>query len=177
MQQLSPPTEDHTAVIVRVARAADFTQTARVWRTGWLDGHRDHVSADLLAARGPEYFTDRAAAWTESTLLATQASGNIVGVVIVIADELVQLAVDPRARRQGVGAALLHAAEARVADAHEQAWLAVVAGNTRARAFYEHHGWRDTGELVYQAPSAAGPVPVPVRRYVKPVAASGGTET
>jgi len=161
--------------MVRAATAADATDTARVWRAAWLDGHRGHVPATLLAVRDPQYFADRAAALTESTLLASDAGGRIVGVAILTADELVQLAVDSIARRQGVGAALLQAAEARIAANHGQAWLAVVPGNIRARDFYAQHGWRDTGEMTYQAPSASGPVPVPVRRYVKSLILSGRT--
>ena len=46
-------------------------------------------------------------------------------------------------------------------------WLAVVAGNGRARRYYERQGWSDAGPLDYQAETATGPVPVPVRRYVK----------
>ena len=45
-----------------------------------------------------------------------------------------------------------------------QAWLAVVPGNTRARAVYARNGWRDTGGMTYDAPTRSGrTVPVPVR--------------
>ncbi|HKE50967.1 MAG TPA: GNAT family N-acetyltransferase, partial [Actinomycetes bacterium] len=53
------------------------------------------------------------------------------------------------------------------ANGHDRAWLAVVAGNTRARRFYERNGWMDEGGFEYQAASADGPIPVPSQRYVK----------
>jgi hypothetical protein len=48
---------------------------------------------------------------------------------------------------------------------HTRAWLAVVAGNARARAFYERHGWRDAGPFIYHAETEAGAFPVPSHRY------------
>jgi RimJ/RimL family protein N-acetyltransferase len=47
--------------------------------------------------------------------------------------------------------------------------LAVVAGNTRARRFYERNGWSDEGPFEHHAPSDSGPIVVPPHRYVKPV--------
>ena len=47
--------------------------------------------------------------------------------------------------------------------------LAVVAGNARARAFYERCGWRDAGPVDYTASSENGPVSVPCQRYAKRV--------
>jgi hypothetical protein len=41
------------------------------------------------------------------------------------------------------------------------AWLAVVAGNTRARRFYAKLGWRDQGPFIYLAQAGTGTVPVP----------------
>lgn len=47
--------------------------------------------------------------------------------------------------------------------------LAVVAGNARARAFYERQGWSDRGPFECTAETASGPVTVPVRRYERVV--------
>jgi GNAT superfamily N-acetyltransferase len=160
-------------VRIRPATAADVPVAAEIWRAAWYDGHRGHVPDALLAARDPEYFHTRATELAGGTLLAVDADGGdrIAGLVIVENDEVLQLAVDRTARRGGVGALLLAAAEARIAAAgHGRAWLAVVPGNATARAFYERHGWTDDGPLTYAAPTATGAaVPVPVRRYVKPL--------
>ena len=55
-------------------------------------------------------------------------------------------------------------------NGHDVAWLAVVAGNARARSFYERMGWRDEGGFDYEAAVEDGTtVSVPCRRYVKPL--------
>jgi len=50
---------------------------------------------------------------------------------------------------------------------------AVVAGNSRARRFYERHGWHDAGAFVYAAEIAGTSFPVPSHRYEKRVRAGG----
>lgn len=71
-------------------------------------------------------------------------------------------------RRSTARVRLLAAGEERLAAAGvAEAWLAVVAGNARARRFYERQGWSDGGPLDYAAETADRPVTVPCRRYVK----------
>jgi ribosomal protein S18 acetylase RimI-like enzyme len=123
----------------------------------------------LLAVRGEDYFAEQAAARAAQTTLATDPDGRVLGLTIVHDDELVQVAVDGEVRRGGVGTTLLSAAERDIATRAPRAWLAVVPGNARARAFYERNGWTDQGPLSYDAPAADGTVPVPVHRYVKDV--------
>lgn len=53
------------------------------------------------------------------------------------------------------------------ANGHGRAWLAVVAGNARARAFYERTGWYDEGPFDYAAAGEDGPIAVPSHRYTK----------
>ena len=155
-------------MILRPATAGDLPEAARVWGAAWHDGHDGHVSDALVAARTPDYFLERMTQLLPGTTIAEGADGEILGVVIVVDDELSQLAVADAGRRSGVGAALLTAAEQQVlANGHDTIWLAVVAGNERARGFYERRGWTDTGATVYQATSAGGPIPVPVQRYEK----------
>ena len=161
------------APLVRRARAEESEAVARMWHDAWHDGHDGHVPEELLPHRDPAYFARQARALADSTLVAVDEDGEVLGMVIVHADEVVQLAVAASARRRGVGGALLAAAEARIAQEHPTAWLAVVPGNTRARRFYEGLGWRDEGPETYPAPAAPEPVPVLVHRYTKPVAATG----
>jgi GNAT superfamily N-acetyltransferase len=67
-----------------------------------------------------------------------------------------------------VAAALLAEAERLVGvGGHERAWLAVVAGNSRARRFYERNGWTDEGPFDHAAEGPDGPIHVPAHRYVK----------
>lgn len=156
-------------MIVRPAEPADLPTLAPLWRAAWHDGHDGHVPEALMDARGPDHFADRAETYLASTLVAAGDDGRILGLVILGDDdgEVIQLAVDQSARGQGIGGALLRSAEDRFRGRHREAWLAVVPGNTRARRMYEYHGWRDTGPITYQAPTATGTVDVPVHRYVK----------
>ena len=75
-------------------------------------------------------------------------------------------------RGTGVAPRLLSEGERLVAaSGFEQAWLAVVAGNMRARRFYERSGWIDEGAFEYLAAGPGGTISVPARRYVKRVIA------
>ena len=95
----------------------------------------------------------------------------VAGFVLVVGDEVEQVYVSVHHRGTGVAAALLVEAERLVAvNGYEHAWLAVVAGNARARRFYERNGWIDTESFDYPAASANGPISVPCHRYVKRVA-------
>jgi len=65
---------------------------------------------------------------------------------------------------------LLADGEARVAaSGHSKAWLAVVPGNDRARAFYARNGWVDEGLFDYPAPAGDGSITVRAHRYTKRV--------
>ena len=83
------------------------------------------------------------------------------------APEIEQVYVAAAYRGTGVAKVLIGEAERQVrANGHGKAWLAVVAGNARARAFYEPAGWIDEGPFDYAA-AADGTVAVPSRRYTK----------
>jgi GNAT superfamily N-acetyltransferase len=152
------------------ATAPDGVVEALEWadQAAWHDGHRGHVPDALVAARDRAYFEARSAELLDHVTVAVEG-GELLGVVIVVADELQQLMVTAGARGRGVGGTLLTAAEERVrAAGHGEIWLAVVPGNTTARRFYAAHGWVDRGAETYDAATLAGAtVPVPVRRYVK----------
>jgi GNAT superfamily N-acetyltransferase len=155
-------------VTLRPAQAGDADDVARVWQAAWHDGHRGHVPDALIAARDAAYFAARSRALLDHVTVAVDGP-ELLGFVIVTDDELQQLMVTAAARGRGVGGLLLDAAEHQVAAAgHHEIWLAVVAGNTTARRFYEAHGWTDRGAETYDAVTLAGAsVPVPVQRYAK----------
>ena len=95
-----------------------------------------------------------------------ETQGAIVGFIVVKDDEVEQIFVDRAARGSGVAEILLRKAEAEIrAAGHRRAWLAVVAGNQRARSFYSRLGWRDAGPITYMAETEAGPFAVPSHRY------------
>lgn len=112
--------------------AASFT-TPRPWSRAEF--------ADLLAAPG--------------CFLLTESHGFLLGRVIAGEAELLTLAVDPQARRAGLGRALVvrFAAEARAREA-DSAFLEVAESNAAARALYAACGWRAAGRRrgYYQPP-------------------------
>jgi GNAT superfamily N-acetyltransferase len=155
-------------MILRPGEPGDAAAVAQIWRDGWHDGHADLVPASLVAVRTDESFRTRAAARVVDTTVA-EVDGEVAGFVMVVHDEAEQVYVSSRHRGTGVAAALLAEAERQIReDGHPEAWLAVVAGNARARAFYEKQGWRDEGGFDYEAAVEDGStVAVPCRRYVK----------
>ena len=152
---------------LRKAHAEDAATIAEIWRSGWRDGHLGFVPQELVAARTEESFRSRAAARVSETTVAT-VDGTVAGFIMVVDDEVEQVYVSALQRGTGVASALLTEAERQVrAGGHDRAWLAVVAGNARARAFYERGGWRDEGPFDYAAAVAGGSISVPCQRYTK----------
>jgi GNAT superfamily N-acetyltransferase len=140
---------------------------AEIWHLGWQDGHLGLVPQELADIRTEASFRTRAADRVADTTVAT-VDGAVAGFVMVVGDEVEQVYVSSGHRGTGVAAALLAEAERQVhANGHGKAWLAVVAGNARARAFYERAGWVDEGPFDYAAATEDGPIAVPCRRYTK----------
>ena len=155
---------------IRRATPADAPAVAEIWHEGWPDGHLGHVPAELVAVRTEESFRQRAAERVADTVVA-DVVGSVAGFTMIVDDEVEQVYVAAFHRGSGVADALLADAEARIhAAGHTRAWLAVVAGNTRARRFYERRGWIDGGPLTNPAEGPSGPIDVPVHRYVKDLA-------
>jgi len=158
-----------TGVTVRPAAAADVPAIARIWREGWADGHQGQVPAALAAERTPASFDQRALERISQAWVA-ETDGAVAGFVVVVDDEVEQVYVDRSWRGQGVAERLLRHAEAVIGqEGRRTAWLAVVAGNTRARRFYARLGWQDRGPFTYQAQTATGTFPVPAHRYEREV--------
>jgi len=154
---------------LRRATPEDAPRIAEIWRVGWRDGHLGFVPEELVAARTDASFDTRAAARIDDTTVAV-VDGAVAGFVMVVDDEVEQVYVSRDHRGQGVSDALIAEAEAQVrASGHKTAWLAVVAGNARARAFYERAGWRDEGPFDYAAAGDDGPIAVPCHRYTRSV--------
>ena len=157
-------------MITRPAVPADAEPVAGIWHQGWRDGHLGHVPAELVAVRTEESFHTRASQRIPGTTVA-EIDGEIAGFIMVEADEVEQVYVDSRHRGSGVAAALLTEAAQQVkAKGHQRAWLAVAAGNARARRFYERQGWSDEGLFDYPARTETGTVTVPCHRYVLDIA-------
>jgi GNAT superfamily N-acetyltransferase len=158
-------------VSLRPATADDAPRVATIWCTGWRDGHLGGVPDELVAVRTPESFHRRAANRIGDTTVAV-VDESIAGFIMVVGDEVEQVYVAAEHRGRGVAQVLLAAAEQQVADnGFDEAWLAVVASNARARAFYAKAGWVDQRPFNHQAEGESGPILVPAHRYTKRVSA------
>jgi GNAT superfamily N-acetyltransferase len=156
-------------VVMRPGDKRDAEAVAEIWRLGWRDGHLGLVPDELVAARTEESFRIRAAERVDEMTVAV-VDGAVAGFVLVAGDEVEQVYVAASHRGTGIADALMREAERQVrTNGHGTAWLAVVAGNARARAFYDRAGWRDEGPFDYAAASEEGPIAVPCRRYTKDV--------
>ncbi|MCP9487243.1 MAG: GNAT family N-acetyltransferase [Gaiellaceae bacterium MAG52_C11] len=152
---------------LRRAGSQDARDVAEIWHPGWRDAHLGIVPHELVRARTEASFYTRAPARIGDTTVAV-VDGDVAGFVMVVDDEVEQVYVSARHRGTGVAAVLLREAESQVrANGYGKAWLAVVAGNARARAFYERNGWCDEGPFDYLAAAENGPIPVPSHRYTK----------
>jgi ribosomal protein S18 acetylase RimI-like enzyme len=156
-----------SAAAIRPARAEDAEAIAEIWHQGWKDGHLGHLPQELVDVRTEASFGRRAAERIPDATVAI-VDDVVVGFVMVVEDEVEQVYVSAASRGLGVADALMREAERQVAHGgHSKAWLAVVAGNARARGFYERAGWIDEGEFEYQASVEGGTISVPCRRYTK----------
>jgi ribosomal protein S18 acetylase RimI-like enzyme len=100
--------------------------------------------------------------WSKQSGFVAETDGGVIGVVVAgpvrdahICGHVSRLYVDPDHWRQGIGTMLHHRALAhlRLHD-FRRATLWVLEANTRARAWYEHLGWRLNGErLTTYAPA------------------------
>ena len=154
-------------ITLRGALPEDAPTIAEIWYHGWRDGHLGHVSQELIELRHEDSFRTRTAQRVNDTTVAV-VQGQIAGFVMVVDNEVEQLYVSALHRGEGVADMLMADAERRIKDAgYSTTWLAVVAGNARARRFYERCGWSDRGLFEYAAAGEHGPIPVPSHRYVK----------
>src|SRR5919199_2017870 len=120
-------------ITLREALPEDAPTIAEIWHLGWRDGHLGHVSQELIDARHEGSFRMRAAQRVNDTTVAV-VQGQIAGFVMVVDNEVEQVYVSALHRGQGVADMLMADAEQRIKDAgYSTTWLAVVAGNARAR--------------------------------------------
>ncbi|MET8583866.1 GNAT family N-acetyltransferase [Streptomyces collinus] len=139
-----------TELRIRAARPADLDDVLAFWRTA-AEGTSisdDRAGLERLVERDPE------------ALILAEREGELAGTVIAGFDgwrcHLYRLAVRPELRRQGIGSALLAAAEERfVRLGGRRGDAMVLVRNERAQ-----HAWRAAG----YAPEERW------RRWVKPLA-------
>lgn len=163
-----------TTFTLRPATSDDTEAIAAIWHGGWAEGHLGNVPDALVAHRDLESFRRRVPERIAETTVAA-IDGEVVAFVTVREAEIEQIYAARSARGTGVAAALMAHGEQVIAARFDEAWLAVVEGNGRARRFYERLGWRDGGSLDYEAQIDGGSVVTPVRRYAKRVRPPAGS--
>lgn len=160
-------TSSNRRIVLRKGTQDDAGEIAEIWHLGWRDGHLGVVPRELVEARTEQSFRERAVRRAGEMTVAV-IDGALAGFVLVVGDEVEQVYVSASHRGRGVADALIQEGERQVrANGHSRAWLAVVAGNARARAFYERRGWRNEGPFEYAAAGDTGTIGVPSLRYVK----------
>lgn len=152
---------------VRDAQPEDLEPLARLWWSGWSDGHRGLLPEALTRLRTLESFRDRMGA----ALPKVRALGPVgapLGFHLLKDDELYQFYLAAEARGTGAAAVLMADAEARLARAGvETAWLACAIGNARAARFYEKSGWAMARVETVPTETSEGLFPLEVWRYEK----------
>lgn len=163
-------------VTVRRATIDDVDVLAAIWRDGWRDAHLGRVPAELEHERLSGSWRDEVTVRLAGTWVA-EVGGVVVGFVTIVGDELEDIYVAAGSRGTGVATTLLRHGERVVRDAgFSSVWLAVVAGNERARRFYERHGWRDEGSFRHHARLHGGTIAVPARRYRRNLGRAASSE-
>jgi ribosomal protein S18 acetylase RimI-like enzyme len=146
---------------IRPALPGDASAIARVHVETWQSAYRGLVSDDVLDALDVER---RATTWRivieralpGGGIFVAERDGAIVGFCSCgrsrsddsgTVGEVYAIYVHPDVARTGVGGALLREAERCMRDnGFGEATLQVLEANEPSRGFYEHMGWRDTGE-------------------------------
>ncbi|WP_028454010.1 GNAT family N-acetyltransferase [Chitinilyticum litopenaei] len=150
-----------TGVVVRHGQAGDAARLAVLASQVWLHTYADAGISAEIADYVLDAFTPAryAALLTDpgKSVLVAERGGNLLGFAVVAfgqrcpdADaaraELETLYVQEHCHRQGLGRALLRAAENAARQlAASPLWLTVNSRNTRASAFYLAHGYRKVG--------------------------------
>jgi ribosomal protein S18 acetylase RimI-like enzyme len=147
--------------IIRPALPDDANAIARVHVETWQSAYRGLVADSILDALEVER---RATSWrimierkaASTGIFVAEEGGAIVGLCSCgrsrkddsgLIGEVYAIYVRPDAAGSGVGRALLLEAERNMTvNGFAGATLQVLEANAMARGFYEHMGWRDTGE-------------------------------
>ena len=126
------------AVTIRPARETDGPGIGDVWLTAWyatFDFPPSHPDADVRVWLATVMMP------THEVWVATEPDGRVVAFLALSDDMIDQLYVTPDRIGTGIGSRLIATAKARRPDGLDLYCFQV---NTRARTFYEHHGFVPT---------------------------------
>lgn len=144
-------------------------QAAEVWHAGWHEAHAPIVPSDLTEQRTLDSFVERLRKYAPTTRIAVR-DNQVLGLCVVLNDEINQMYVSPHARGTDLAAGLIRDGEQRIqAGGHMTAWLACAVGNNRAARFYQKHGWTNTRTQTLRFETQDESYPLEIWRFEKPV--------
>ncbi len=120
---------------IRPAGDPDMAAVADLWHAGWHDGHAGHVPEGLTAARTLAAFHERTPTRVADTTVAVSPSGELVGFVMVVGDEVEQVFVSRGARGSGLAGVLLDEAESAELMTMTQQALRAIRAVSRPHSF------------------------------------------
>ena len=140
-----------SGLVIRPATTADRDGFLDAALRSWLDAYAERLPRDEVEAAPA--MLERAFEKRGAELVLALLDGVVVGFYSLgPADDperrnyLWHVYVDPRAQRRGVGRALTEAALSEIATrGATTAWLDVLSGNEKARAFHRALGWVEVG--------------------------------
>ncbi|RRK09671.1 GNAT family N-acetyltransferase [Lactiplantibacillus garii] len=133
---------------------SDFAAIRQLYYDTWQSAYRNLIPASFLAQLSPQTWHPEQR-W-QNTMLAQDQQRRLVGVCSFgparLAEftgwgELYSIYVAPEYQNLGVGHQLLQQGVARLRASYERIYLLVLANNVAAQRFYQHLGFRDTGQL------------------------------
>ncbi len=137
--------------MIRRAEPRDAASLARVHVTSWQAAYQGLVNQDFLDSLDVEARTvwwERAVGREANLVSVGEIEGKVEGFCLAGASadegwgEVFAIYVAPEHWGTGIGRDLIVAGEGALSGAgHERALLWVLEGNTRARTFYQRHGW------------------------------------
>lgn len=138
--------------MIRDAKPGDVEDLARVHVSSWQNAYIGLIDQAFLDALNVETRAERWRALLDQgrgRLLVVDWDGTVVGFCSLGPagqgdwGEIYAIYLAPDRWGEGLGRDLLAAAERSLrSDGHHEALLWVLAGNSRARTFYERQGWR-----------------------------------
>jgi hypothetical protein len=145
----------------------DILQIASLYHSIWHETISAFMPAPEVARRTTAFFIDRMTV-LQPTTFAEERDGTIAGFASWTGSILGQLYVAAPFRGSSTALDLLQATEQAMAAGETlEAELHCIAGNHRARRFYERRGWKYSGPILEKVAGHGGDYDLPCWRMTK----------
>jgi GNAT superfamily N-acetyltransferase len=154
-------------MMARFARPSDVSRVAALYHDVWHETQAPFMPVEESKQRTLTFFVERMSALLATTVVEVR-SRSIVGFAAWSGNVVGQIFVAKAFRGMNVGPVLMARAEREmVGQGIIEAELHCVAGNERARRFYERLGWACQGEMLEPVLGRGGEVGVAFWRMAK----------